>query len=553
MKKMKSMKKFMAVLLVLGLAASAFAGGGQSGASTASGGGALKLYLGHGYGGNNSSYTYEDNAYTKRISDETGVRLTVDSSASADMVTRVSTMLNTGDYPEAFYGYGFSKNDLDFYAKQGIFIPLDSYDLSKYPNIKRLLELYPQVKESITGSDGKIYALPAFNDCIHCDFDHGALNYYMPFLRDNNQKKPATYDEFISYLRWVKANDANGNGNRNDEIPMLIQPGNMADTIAFWARNYMNYINGGTAVINGKVTEQYKLNEFRSTLRLMNSLYKEGLFNEDMFTLTGDERASLVNAEVPVIAAQIGRNAGVNRGTPAGTLRWIEYNLLPPLVGQNGQAYAGNSPNFGFTGMVITDKCKNPEAAIAVYDHTLSFENQVANYYGTKGDSWGAPDSGTQSFLGGTPLFKVNNDRPALNTSWQGNLEGYIRDFRYGQQAPDIATVRQWLATGDPSLRDKVAANPSYYEEFYYVFFEPHQAKASPAAMFLPPLAMNDTDNNRLSDIGATFNTYYNQAVMEFITGVKDINRDADWNAYLTQLDQVGAAERTAIYQKYIK
>jgi putative aldouronate transport system substrate-binding protein len=548
------MKKFMAFLLVLGLAASAFAGGGQSNASTAGGGGTLSLFVGHGYGAVNTSYTYEDNTFTRKISDETGVRLIVDSSSTSDMSMRVSTMLNTGDYPEAFYGYGFSKNDLDFYARQGIFIPLDSYDLSKYPTIKRLLDLYPVVTQSTTGADGKMYALPAYNDCLNCDYDYGTLNYYMPWMRDNGIKKPTNYDELISFLRYVKANDVNGNGNKNDEIPMLIQPGTLSNAIAFWARNYMNYITGGMAVINGKVTEQYKLNEFRSTLWLMNTLYKEGIFNEDMFTITGDDRLSLVNAQVPVVGAQIGRNAGVNRNTMAGTLRWIEYNVLPPLVGQTGQSYTANAINYGFTGMVITDKCKDPERAIAVYDHMLSYENQLTIYAGTKGEGWFDPDPGTQSYLGGTPLFKSRSDNVwGLNTSWQGTVEGWTKELRYGEQAEDIATVRKWLETGDPSLRDRVAANPNYYAEFYYIFFAPQVAIATPASMFIPPLAMSDVDNNRLSDINATFGTYYDTAVMEFITGVKDINRDADWNTYLTQLDQLGAAERAAIYQKYLK
>jgi putative aldouronate transport system substrate-binding protein len=528
------------------------AGAGTGGSGRlANGDVTMTLFLGYAYGANNTSYAYEDNWYTRKIADETGINLVVDSSSGADMAARKSTMLNTGDYPEVFYGTGFGITDLEFYAQQGIFIPLDSYDLSKYPNIKELIDLYPQILQSVTGSDGKIYALPGFNYCLHCDYDYGTVNYYMPFLRDNNLKRPETYDEFISYLRWVKANDANGNGDKNDEIPMIWNDVNHA--VSFWARNYMPWVNGGIAVINGQVTLQFKQNEFRETLRLMRTLFAEGIYPEDIFTMTGDDRASLVNAETPVVAANTGRNNGANRGTPAGQRRWIEHNLLPPLTGQTGQAYAAWVPSFGSTGLIITDKCKDPELAIALYDYLLSFENQISTYYGQKGDGWDDPDPDMLSFLGTPALFKVNMDRPQLNTSWQGNFEKYTKEFRYGQQAPGITEVRQWLETANPSLLDTVMANPSYYEEFYYIFFEPHEEKALPVDMYLPPLAMIDLDSNRLADINATLTTYYNQAVMEFITGIKNINSNADWNAYLTQLDQLGAAEKAALYQKYLK
>jgi putative aldouronate transport system substrate-binding protein len=555
------MKKFLLTVLTVTLGCAVILGctaksgtaagaGTQKSGAIANGDVTMRIFVGHPYGANNTSYAYEDNWYTRDISDRTGINIIAESSSAADMATRVSTILNTGDYPDAFYGRSFSKNDLDFYAQQGIFISLDKYDLTKYPNIKRLMDQYPQVIESITGADGKIYGLPAFNDCIHCVFDYGAVNYYMPFIRDNNLSRPTTYDEFLAYLRWVKANDANGNGDKNDEIPMLWNDVNRA--ISFWARNYMPYVEGGITVLNGKVTEQYKQNEFRDTIRLMTTIYKEGLVPEDTFTMTGDDRASIQNSVVPIMASSIGRNNGANRGTPEGVRRWIEYNLFPPLVGRTGEAYAGWVPDFGTQGMIITDKCKDPEKAIALYDFILSFENQVSNYYGPKGYAWDDPDPDMLSFLGTPALFKVISDRPELNTSWQSGLQGYLKEYRYGQQAPNITEVREWLDTANPALREAVATNPSFYEEFYYIFFEPHQDKALPVDRYLPPIGMNDVDANRLADINAVLTPYYDQAMMEFITGSKDINRDSDWNAYLSQLDAIGAGERAAIYQKYI-
>ena len=40
---------------------------------------------------------------------------------------------------------------------------------------------------------------------------------------------------------------------------------------------------------------------------------------------------------------------------------------------------------------------------------------------------------------------------------------------------------------------------------------------------------------------------------MEFITGVRNISSDADWNAYLAELDQLGSKEVLSIRQKYLR
>jgi putative aldouronate transport system substrate-binding protein len=229
--------------------------------------------------------------------------------------------------------------------------------------------------------------------------------------------------------------------------------------------------------------------------------------------------------------------------------------LLPPLVGETGQVYAGYSPDYGYTSWVITDKCKNPEVAIALYNYLLDPFVLIQGEYGDKGLAWDDPDPGTQSFLGTAPLYKLVTGSPqeVVNNKWyNGGSPGLLREYRYGQQADDISTVRKFYETWDASLLDRVANNPTYYSEYYWIGFEAHQTKNPPASLYIQPLVMDDTDSNRVIDITAILNTYRDQTVVEFITGTKNINSNAEWNAYLSQLNQLGAAELVALYQKYM-
>jgi hypothetical protein len=76
---------------------------------------------------------------------------------------------------------------------------------------------------------------------------------------------------------------------------------------------------------------------------------------------------------------------------------------------------------------------------------------------------------------------------------------------------------------------------------------------AMPDSYFIPPLPMSDADNARVADILVNLNTYLDQAMVEFITGIRNINRDADWNTFNNDLDRLGSKERADIIQKYIK
>ena len=136
-----------------------------------------------------------------------------------------------------------------------------------------------------------------------------------------------------------------------------------------------------------------------------------------------------------------------------------------------------------------------------------------------------------------------------MNGSWSGWLD----DWRYGIQGVDMANINRWLSTGDPSLLDALTNNGSYNEAHNYIESLKMTPYAIPDSYYIPPIGMNDADSARIVDIMVNFDTYLDQAMVEFITGVRDINRDADWNTYNAELDRLGAAERAAIIQRYVR
>jgi putative aldouronate transport system substrate-binding protein len=286
-------------------------------------------------------------------------------------------------------------------------------------------------------------------------------------------------------------------------------------------------------------------------------LYNENLLLKDAVTLEEDLYRSLVQSPTPRVGV-VG-TAWYHTVIPQPSERWIEHFVLPPLKGPNGQQWAGNQSPYSIMSVhwFITDKCKDPELAIALYDYLLGHEVTLSGYWGPKGDVWDDSLPGTSGLLGGPSTYRMLKDHAdfTLNGAWGAGfpLIASADWFYGGQQSTAGADGRRWLETGDPSLRDKLLANTDYAEAMWNISATAQQKWAIPDSYFIPPLVMNDADNTRIADIGATLSTYKSQAWVEFITGVRNISNNADWNAYLADLDRYGAAEHVSIMQKYIK
>lgn len=514
-----------------------------------------------GIGQQVSSYNYADNAFTKRVVDETGIQLEFVAVGDADKKEKLNVLLNSGDYPDLIRdaeGGTIKNTDMDYYAQQGIFLPLDDYDILSYPNIKAAFDEYPALTDIVVASDGKTYGLPEVNDCLHCIYSSGRSWYYLPFIRDSGRKVPETTQELKDYLIYVRDNDLNGNG-KQDEVPLAFAQGETDNFISCMAKYFLPLItNGdywGLALENGKVVEQYRSEEFRDALRYMRDLYAENLIQKDSFNMTDDQlRALGENPDGPVIATCFTswNNGCVKKAGES--KRWYEWFILPPVKGPNGARYSGDKGPWSVlsAGMYVTNRCENVEAALALYNYFLDFEVTLDGYIGPKGECWAEPDAGTKSLQGDTPKYKLLTTYGAQpeNAGWNGQ-NPMIRNsaFRLGEQATDYDQVADWLHTGNPELLDSMASNDSFNEIMNYITtLEGSMPYAIPQEYFLPPLVLEDMDSTRIADIKATFTPYREKTFVEFITGVRDI--ETGWDTYLSELDGMGTPEMVEIYQK---
>ena len=513
-----------------------------------------------------SSYDYKDNKFTQKIVDETGINLQIIASSGADAVQRLNVLLSTGDYPDLIIrplsgsSYALTMADLAFYAKEGIFISLDQYDPMSYPNIKAAFDEYPALNDILRGPDGKLYALPTVNECVHCRYGNNNQLYYQPFMQKytqaTNKAIPATLDEFTTYLRWVRDNDVNGNG-KKDEIPLAFDVNTLRNAVETFAKCYMPFVNAngyfGLARNGKQAIEQYKDPRFRDTLKYMAGIYKEKLIYPDSFTQPSQAMQALVSVDPAVVAVAL--TSAVNR---QGTDYYYHARWLPVLKGPTGEQHSYDVGPWSVlsAGMNITDKCKDPKLAISFYNYLLTFDVELTGYLGPKGYGWDDADPGALSLGGGPAKYKTlkTYGTADINYTWS-QIHPMVRNynFRYSEQANDVPTVQKWLETGDNSLLDAIKANKSYNEIKNIVQAKVRIPFATPVETLIPPLAMEEADTKRIGDINAVLNTTLDQAMVQFVTGAKDIKSDAAWNTFLADMDRVGSKEKAAIIEKYLK
>lgn len=465
----------------------------------------------------------------------TGVNVEFVEATSIDAKQKLNVMMTGGDYTDVLLT-GISLPEIALYAQQGIFMPLNDLIDQYAPNIKKAFEENPIVLDTWTLEDGNLYILPQIGGTTHSLTSHRMwLNYH--WLDNLNLEVPTTTEEFYLVLKAFKEQDANGNGDPNDEIPL-------SGSLNAWNGNPLPFLLN--AFIPTSPNSQYfnidedgnlyfvkATNEFREYLKYMHKLYSEGLIDSMLFSQTKDQLLKLgSNPDISIMGATAGGSITVITNS-TNTQRWTEYQALPPLTGPNGVRSAAHNVDYGKAQFAMTNKCENPEAVIRYFDYMFTKEGRAYNLFGVEGQASRLvpAEKGMINKIGEPALYTLQPADTTQDISW--NILGPL----YHQPGHE--------------LENSISANPS--EDLEYVLYNSAMNDYLPVAQdpatMMPPLVYNTEESRTLVDITTNLNLYIDQATSEFVTGIKNPNNDEDWNEYLDMLAKSRLAEYTAVNQ----
>jgi putative aldouronate transport system substrate-binding protein len=477
----------------------------------------------------------ETNAALKTMSQLTNVKFQW-TAANKLNARGVLSLLLAGEQLPCFIqgasGSALSFEDLTHYGSQGIFLPLnDLIDTHGY-YILQMFDQVPGLREVITAPDGNIYGLPAvFTDDYHMTLRQKFwIN--QQWLDRLGLDIPQTTEEFFQVMVAFRDQDANGNGDLHDEIPMTGGRRSL-ENLALWIMNAfvpvggpddsgIPNLNNYAFVIDGELFFSADKPEFRQGLAFLRRLYMEDLFpvnafTQDRFQIRGLIEAGPVNRLGGFASHHPGNVASIG-GDPS--MRFREFVALPPIQGPGGQSHTPwfQDAIIEHAQFVITSGCDHPQVAIRLADFYYSLLFAEVDK-GIEGIHWRKLDP-TQSVLG---------------------LDGQPAQYEYLRvlSTQDNAQINMgpvWTR----NLKNEFARTDGFsYEQFLFdasLLYEPYRVARYPYATAQIPRAHIEEFNG----LRRIIHTFIGDSLEAFVLGTRNINSDQDWNSYLTQLNRLG-------------
>ena len=353
-------------------------------------------------------YLYKDLVGINKIQEETGINIDFDviCGDSEAIQTQYLAMLSSGNYPDVIQWLNdesYSGGVGQLY-KDGIIIELNDLIDNYMPNLKAILEKYPNLAKDMANDDGQYLYFTKLNSLSNID-DLMSITYWGFLMRkdwlDNvGMKAPTTMDEWYDVLKAFKTQDPNGNG-QDDEIPF--SAGAAGLNLFYPAYNIMSgiYVDPETGKIGyGEYTEKYK--DFLTT---MNKWYSEGLiddvYDDDYNLIGGDKTDEHIYGDIAGSWKGLANNweqrlPGIlekNANADLVAVPWIQSTI-------DSKKYTPNNyySTIDRTTVCISVDCEYPEAAAALIDYMYSEQGGLYLTWGVEGETYVTNEDGTRSW-----------------------------------------------------------------------------------------------------------------------------------------------------------
>jgi putative aldouronate transport system substrate-binding protein len=456
--------------------------------------------------GNTTAYK-DDFPVFKKAAELTGVSLKSFVSQSAtDSASAYSIMMSSGTLADIV---NYEKKNIEKYAYDGAFIPLDDLIDKNAPHLKAFIDANPEAKKVMTSADGKIYIIPNFLDGV---VEKG---WYIrkDWLDKLGLSVPATVDEYHDVLKAFKEKDPNGNG-KSDEVPFFNRDQNMgASEILplFGVRSAWN--DEGGVVTYGQYTPEYK-NAMVNTAKW----YKDGLIDPEIYTRGNNAREKLLGDNLGGSTHDWLVSTASYNNQYKDKIPGFYFAPITPPADINGKVW--ETSKRGYTsgyGWAISSQNPDPEATIKYFDFWFTEEGRRLETFGLEGEQYDMVD--------GRPVFKesfVNNERPVLqrlNEIGANLFIGYKQDFWYEEQIMDhIAKQGVRLYTDGGFAKDK-----------------------------FPEITMTTDEKAVYDEKWASIGTYIKETTQKWVLGASSV--EADFDGYMSKLKEMGMDKIVEIYQ----
>lgn len=479
----------------------------------------------------NSDNDWNSTVQFQQYEEQLGIKLEATTYPSLDEFrSKLSLMLASDELPDILTNASLTSSQLAEYGADGYFLDFSEY-LDIMPNLSAYMEKYPEYQANLKDDEGHIYGLSQINE---------SPDMYLVLCTWINQKwldnlgleKPKTLDELYDVLVAFRDEDANGNGDPDDEIPMGYQGDSWYQTeyIILWAHGidvattdgqYHRMVGEDNQVVLGNTTENYK-----DFLKYMNKLYSEKLINQDCYVVNKDELlASLSEQKVGMMMSTrmlppdddpIER---VKTWSIVGGLTDEKYSSENKVV-----LYGRTTDNYM---LAINANTEYPEELCKFVDYLYSDEGILSSTGKFEGITCDPVD-----FFGHT-IYSSEAYQDSFGENFQSAttaINGFllVSTQKFGEMGA-LESLSMEELTSDECAE---VAGVNLLKEVNIREHEGNVIDGYPSVIF----TAEETEER--STLKTDIQNYMKTMKAQFITGELDI--DANWDAYLAELDKMG-------------
>ena len=434
-----------------------------------------------------------------------------------------SVMLASGDLPDILLGTG-SVGESDFAQFPELFA--DMTDLLEYaPNVRKMFEEKPEIQKMVTGLDGTIYGLSKYQRFWPSNMTRQMIN--KQWLDRLGLEVPTTWDELYDVLLAFKEQDANGNGDANDEVPMDWAPGisgfHVNSLLAGAGLPVSMYQGAGYYVHDGEVKNFFVSEEYRQLVSFLNKCFEAGLINANVFT---QDYTSMQNlSRTGVVGFTFGWDI-LDRMGPELEDQYVTVPPLKPNADYAGPVYWENDyylMNYAYPMVAISADSPNKEAAMRFVDLFFDPYYGMQTLFGSIGEC--IQDNGDGSY---TVLPPADPTIDPGTWKWINALADFSPMY-----------ISDSLELTLPSDMQKIAQLDEVYLDGLALFDE-DDLWPGPFMKYTPE------QSTELSNYNLDITSIFSNKMATWISmgGV-----DSEWEDYLKSLNSAGLPSAIEIYQ----
>lgn len=453
----------------------------------------------------------------------------------ADWDQKKGAMLAGGDVPDLIIGPN-AITDADFAKFTGLFEDLTPLIESDGPNVQAMFDNKPQTKALATQPSGEVFGLPKYQRLWP---DTATMQFINQQWLDNlGLEVPTTWDELFDVLMAFKEEDANGNEDPNDEIPMDFAPvgttgfGYFHPTALLGSTGMTITGGGGQGYFleDGEVKNLFVDDRFKDVIAFLNRLYSNGLINEEVFTQDYTKYQSLARGEENT--AKIGYTFGWESTDRFGVALADQYTTFAPMQQSDSSnvelswTYDYNELNYGVNFVAMSSQTGDKEAAMRFVNELYDPEVSLQVLFGSIGPNIEKADDGSYKVL---PPADESMDPGTWKwtSTWADNGPMYIADSLEVELGTDMQSVNEQQAPISEVFADLDVENNVF------------------PGMFLK---YSTEDNNQMSLINTDL---MNLGMSKFGEWVTQGGIDNQWDSYVNEMNEIGLQTNLDIIQTY--